>query len=584
MSSVRATFGLLLVCLAAKAGPMDARLLRLIEEDFAESMRRSPVWATERGDRRYDDRLEDASPEARAEWLEHSRRRLDAAREIEDAALEAANRTNRMLLVYELERRLSEARFHPEQMPITQMWGPQSWLPQMASRMSFTTPKHYDDYVTRLEQVPRYIDQVIANMRAGLAAGRVPPRIVVAPTAAQARLHANDAVKQDPTLHAMYPPFRKGEEDPATAQRARKAIVERVIPAFAKLADFLEKEYTPKCRDSIAAGDGIDGLAYYESRLRAHTTLSFTADEIHQRGLAEVKRIRGEMEALLREHDLPHKDDFAKFVEFLRTDPRFYFTEKEDLLAGYRDLCKRIDPQLPRLFGKLPRLTYGVRELPAYIAPASPTAYYYSGSLENGVPGYFMANTFRLDQRPKYEMAALTLHEAVPGHHLQIALAQEMDDLPEWRTTLGYTAFGEGWALYAERLGTEMDDVYRTPYDHFGRLSYEMWRAMRLVVDTGMHAKGWTRQQAIDFMLSNSSLTRQNVESEVNRYIAWPGQATAYKIGELLIRRMRRKAEAELGADFDVRAFHDTILEEGSIPLALLEERIEGWIASKSAR
>jgi uncharacterized protein (DUF885 family) len=574
---------LLLLAATAWAGPEDDKLLRLIDEQFEESMRRWPTWATERGDRRFDDQLADESPEARQQWIEHQRRRLAAAREIDSGKLTKANRTNLMLLRYELQKSLEEARFHAEQIPISQMWGPQRNLPQLASGISFTSPKHFDDYITRLESVPAYLDQVIANMRSGLAAGRVLPRLVVEPAVQQTRVHANASVRKDATLHAMYPPFKKGQENSPAAQRARVAIAKRVIPAFAKLAEFLETEYIPKCRDSIAARDGIDGIAYYESRLRAHTTLQISADEIHQRGLAEVKRIRAEMEALLQKHDLPHKDDFAKFTDFLRTDPQFYFTDKNDLLDGYRVICKRIDAHMPRLFGKLPRLSYGVREMPRFIAPASPTAYYYSGSLKNGIPGPFIANTFRLDQRPKYEMVALTLHEAVPGHHHQIALAQELDGLPEWRTTLGYTAFGEGWALYAERLGTEMKGLYATPYDHFGRLSYEMWRAMRLVVDTGIHAKGWPRTRAIEYMLANSALTKQNVAKEVDRYIAWPGQATAYKIGEMLIRRMRAKAEKELGAKFDLRAFHDTVLEEGSIPLPLLEERLNAWIASVSA-
>ncbi|MHC4938051.1 MAG: DUF885 domain-containing protein [Planctomycetota bacterium] len=572
---------LLLLAGVALAGPEDDKLLRLISEEFEETMRRWPTWATERGDRRYDDQLADVSPEARARWLEHARIRRDAARAIDPANLTKVNRTNRELLLYELDQRLGEAKFRREQMPITQMWGPQRELPQMASQMSFTAQKHYDDYITRLEKIPAYLDQIIANMRAGLAAGRTPPRRVVEPAVAQARAHADETVRKDPTLHATYPPFKK-KDNPA-AERARKVVVEKVIPAFAKLADFLEKEYVPNCRESIAAKDGADGVAYYDSVLKSHTTLPLTADVVHERGRAEVKRIRAEMEALIRKHALPHKDDFAKFVEFLRTDKRFYFTDKNDLLAGYRDISKRIDAQMPQLFGKLPRLSYGVREMPKFIAPASPTAYYYSGSLKTGVPGYFVANTFALDQRPKYEMVALTLHEAVPGHHHQIALAQELEGLPEWRTTLGYTAFGEGWALYAERLGMEMKDVYRTPYDHFGRLSYEMWRAMRLVVDTGLHAKDWSRQQAVDFMLANSALTRQNIEKEVDRYIAWPGQATAYKIGEMLIRRLRAKAEKELGKKFDVRAFHDTVLEEGSIPLPLLERRVEAWI-SRAAR
>jgi uncharacterized protein (DUF885 family) len=276
-------------------------------------------------------------------------------------------------------------------------------------------------------------------------------------------------------------------------------------------------------------------------------------------------------------------EDFHAFTERLRTDRSLYYTDAEDLLDGYRVIAKRIDAELPRFFGRLPRLPYGVKEMPAFIAPASPTAYYYRGSMANGIPGYFVANTFRLDQRPKYEMVALTLHEAVPGHHLQISLAQEMEGVPEWRSTLSFTAFVEGWALYAERLGVEMG-VYRTKDDNFGRLSYEMWRALRLVVDTGIHAKGWTRDQAVSYMLDNSALTRENVEREVDRYIAWPGQACAYKIGELKIRELRALAEHELGERFDLRAFHDMILGEGAIPLPLLEERAKAWTLSRKGK
>jgi len=578
---MRTVLALVLVATSSLAQtPEDEALQRLLADEFDSMMRAWPRWASERGDRRFDDQLEDASAKARLDRLEHSRLRRKSLAAIDTSKLSERNRANYALLDYELASRLRNAKFHSEQMPISQQNGPQIGLPQMASQLSITTPEQFANYVARLEAVPTLIDQFIANMRAGLAAGRVPPRLTVAPTAAQARQHATKVQIADPSLHAMYPPFKKEQIGTPIDKRARAAITSGVIPAFARLADFLEKEYIPKCRETIGAADGIDGLAYYESRLRHHTTLPLTADEIHATGEREVRRIRAEMETLIRKHDLPHKDDFAAFVNFLRTDPRFYFTDKRDLLAGYRDICKRIDANMPALFGRLPRLPYGVREMPGFMAASAPTAYYYSGSLKNGIPGYFVANTFRLDQRPKYEMVSLTLHEAVPGHHHQNALVEEIEGQPEWRQTLGYTAFGEGWALYAERLGTEMKDVYRTPYDHFGRLSYEMWRAMRLVVDTGIHAKGWTRKQAVDFMLANSALTEKNVNSEVDRYIAWPGQATAYKIGELWIRRLRSKAESELGTRFDLRSFHDTVLAEGAIPLPVLEERINAWIAS----
>jgi len=556
----------------------DKTVERIMNVELYELMKRSPRWATSRGDHRFDTKLETEANKARLHSAEFARRHIGIVRKLDPEKLSARNRVNAFLIQFECEKRLATAKFLPYQTAITQMWGVQRGLPQLPSRITFDSKQRYDDYLTRLSLVPGLIDQVIANLREGVAAGRTPPRIVVAPTIAQARHHGGDKFTANPELHAMWPPFTKKQEPWVDQERARELIVTKVAPAFTKLADFLEKEYLPQCRESIAASEGVDGLAYYESRLKNHTTLPLSADEIHTTGLAEVKRIRAEMEALLQKHDLPHKDDFAKFVNFLRTDPQFYFTDKRELLAGYRDIAKRIDANMPTLFRMLPRLPYGVKEMPGFIAAASPTAYYYSGSLKTGKPGYFVANTYNLDQRPKYEMVALTLHEAVPGHHHQISLAQEAEGVHEWRTTLSYTAFGEGWALYAERLGEEMKDVYRTPYDRFGRLSYEMWRAMRLVVDTGIHAKQWKRQRAIDFMLANSALTEVNIAREVDRYIAWPGQATAYKIGELWIRRLRAEAEKELGDAFDLRAFHDTLLAVGSVPLPLLERRVRAWI------
>ena len=573
---------LLLLVSPLAAQDADARLLRLLADDLDERMRLSPTWATVRGDRRFDDRLGDEGPEARAAWLEHTRMRLKALAEIDAAALSPANRTNAGLFRYELEQRLEAARFHPEQMEVTQLSGPQQDLPQLPGRISFTERKHFEDYLKRLEQVPRYLDQVEANLRAGLAAGRTPPRVTLGDAAVQALDNGTEAQERDPTLHPMYPPFPDASHP--LAEPAKALIREKVVPAFRRFGTFLRDEYIPKCRASTAAKDGVDGIDFYRSRLRHHTTLDLTAEEIHATGLAEVARIPAEMMTVIPRTDFPGRDAlegdalFRAFTEYLRTDPRFYFTDKEDLLRGYRDIAKRVDAWMPRLFSRLPRLSYGVKEMPAFIATSAPTAYYYSGSLRNGVPGNFVANTFRLDQRPKYEMVPLTLHEAVPGHHHQIALAQEMEGLPEWRTVLSYTAFGEGWALYAERLGLEMGDLLADPYDDFGRLSFEMWRALRLVVDTGLHAMGWSRERAIELMLANSALTRTNVEREVDRYISWPGQATAYKIGELKIRELRARAEKELGDRFDLRAFHDMLLEEGSIPLPLLEQNTLAWI------
>ena len=578
---MRRLAGLLLACVAAAAPDANTRLERLLQEDLDAQMHHRPTRATGRGDRRFDDRLEDRSAAARRSWIEHLQLRLKALGEIDRSLLTRANRTNASLLEYELNRRLETAAFKPWQMPVSQLGGPQHELPQLPSRANYETHRHFGDYLQRLQQVPRYLDQVIADMREGLAEKRTPPRVTMGAAAEQALGSGTEAQRKDPTLHPMYPPFPGWMAKGPMAAHAREIISTQVVPAFRKLGVFLRDEYIPNCRETIAASRSVDGPEWYKSRLRFHTTLDLSADEIHERGLAEVKRIRAEMMKVIAETDFGRKDDFDAFVAYLRTDPRFYPKTADELLDGYRALAKRIDAYMPRLFGKLPRLAYGVKEMPHFIAPAGTTAYYDSGSLKTGTPGYFVANTFRLDQRPKYEMIALTLHEAVPGHHHQIALAHEMEGAPEWRTVLWYSAFGEGWALYSERLGLEMGDLMKDPYDRFGGLSYEMWRAMRLVVDTGLHAKDWTRVQAIDFMLKNSALTRQNVEKEVDRYIAWPGQATAYKIGELLIRRLRAKAKDDLGEDFDLRAFHDMILAKGSIPLPLLEKRALAWIAER---
>jgi len=573
LPSPAALICLLLLAVPARAGDdADAKVLALLQEDFEEAIRTNPTWASSRGDRRFDDMLEDESLEAIRDRLEHAKMRLDALLAI-DGPLSPGMRTNAALLEHQLRERIARAAFHPEQSPVTQLGGPQRDLVELPSQLSFVTEKHFADYITRLEKVPAYLDQVTENMRAGLAAGRTPPRVTLAQAAEQALVNGTEAQAENPRLHPMYPPFPTA--DHPLAPRADAAISKKVVPAFRKFGEFLRDEYIPHCRESIGASESVDGIAWYRMQLRHHTTLDLSPDEIHELGLSEVKRIKAEMVALIGPDE-----DFHAFTEHLRTDRTLYYMDAEDLLAGYRDIAKRADAELPRFFGRLPRLPYGVKEMPAFIAPASPTAYYYRGSMRNGVPGYFVANTFRLDQRPKYEMVALTLHEAVPGHHLQIALAQEMEGLPEWRKTLSFTAFVEGWGLYAERLGIEMG-LYRTKDDDFGRLSYEMWRALRLVVDTGIHAKGWKRDRAIEYMLGNSALTRQNVEREVDRYIAWPAQACAYKIGELKIRELRALAERELGEKFDVRAFHDMILAEGAIPLPLLEERTKAWIRDR---
>ena len=586
--------------------PGDLRVGELLAEDYEAQKQFNPLFASGVGDRRFDDRLPDLSAKAREAWLADAAARLAALDAIEAPGLSAANVVNAALLRYELRQRIDGARFNGWQIEVTPLSGPQQSLPQLPDNLTFTTREQLEDYAARLEGIPAYLSQIVINMRAGLAAENTPPNIVMGNVAAQALAQGDERFERDPEAHSMFRPFVGAAPD--LAERGRNAIRSSVAPAFRAFGEFLRDEYVPGCRQTLAAKDLPGGMEFYNFQIRRQTTTQLLADQIHQIGNREVARIRAEMMEVIARSDFAGKNEpdetkrFAAFVEYLRTAKRFYFDEPEQLLAAYRDIAKRVDGDLPRLFGRLPQLPYGVREMPRFMAPSSPTAYYYPGSMKNGVAGFFVANTYRLDQRPKYEMIPLTLHEACPGHHLQIALAQELKEqgLPEWRTTADYTAFVEGWALYSERLGFEMGDsprtgsaasgysggrgMYEDPYDDFGRLSYEMWRAMRLVVDTGIHAMGWSRERAVQFMLANSALTEENINREVDRYIAWPGQALGYKIGELRIRDLRAEAEGALGDRFDVRAFHDVVLGQGAVPLEVLAAQVRAWVETEQRR
>ncbi|MEC9466417.1 MAG: DUF885 domain-containing protein [Myxococcota bacterium] len=583
----------------ALAPEPDAALNALLDEDFEFTMRAYPTWASMLGDRRFDRDLTDNSPQGIAARLDSTRARLARAQALDASLLTETGKTNHALLVYELEKTLKRAAFHPEHIPLTQMGGPHTSLPQLPNRLTFTTVKHFEDYVERLAKIPAYLDQTQLHMQAGLAANNTPPQVVMAGVPKQFESQTQQAFKEDPTTHPLYKPFLKADVEPALKARAANLIQREIIPAFERLGEFTREVYIPGCRQSIGASEGPWGPDFYAFRLANYTTLPLTAREIHETGLQEVARIRAEMMATIARSDFANPDNlsgdalFDAFVHYLRTDTRFYYTSAEDMLRDYSHIAKEMDAVLPKLFGKLPRLPYGIKPMPDYIAASAPTAYYYQGSVKNGVSGTFIVNTSQLQQRPKYEMKALTYHESVPGHHLQIALSQELEEagLHRWRELSGYTVFVEGWGLYSERLGLEVGGsqgsergFYEDPYDDFGRLSYEMWRALRLVVDTGIHAFGWQRQRAIEFMLANSALTQKNIENEVDRYIAWPGQAVAYKTGELRIRAMRARAEETLGAQFDIRGFHDAVLEVGAIPLSVLEKRIDAWIAQQAAK
>ena len=393
-------------------------------------------------------------------------------------------------------------------------------------------------------------------------------------------------VPDDPTESAMYAPFRempssisKGEQNALRAEYSR-LYREFVAPAYAELHTFLERIYIPGCRTSIGYSDLPDGKRWYAYEVEGYTTTKMSPEEIFAIGKEEVASIRQEMRDVVAASDFD--GDLEEYEEFLRTDPQFYYDDPEELLRGYRDICKRADPALAKLFGYLPRMPYGVIPIPDYMAKSQTTAYYSGGSIETGRPGYFYANTWDLASRPKWEMEPLALHEAVPGHHLQISIAAELDDLPKWRRRGGYTAYVEGWGLYSESLGEEMG-FYTTTSTKYGQLSYQMWRAVRLVVDVGIHHKGWSRQQAIDYFRSNSGKSLHDIEVEIDRYIVWPGQALAYKIGERKIVELRKRARTKLDDAFDIRDFHDEILGDGPMPLDLLEKKIDAWIVGGGA-
>jgi uncharacterized protein (DUF885 family) len=462
-------------------------------------------------------------------------------------------------------------------MPVDQMDGIQQNAAEILSLMPHETVADYEDMLARLEALPAAVEQTLALLQDGLKRGYTPPKITLRDVPKQLA----DLVPAEPMASALLQPFTAfpagfPEADRARlTDRAKSVYSSAVAPAFQKLHAYLAGTYIPACRESIAASALPNGAANYAFRVRLETTTSLTPQQIHEIGLAEVKRIHAEMEKLIAATGF--KGSFHEFTEFLRTDPRFYYDKPEDLVNGYRIIAKRIDPELAGLFGKLPRLPYGITPIPEFKAPSQTTAYYQAGAAKVGRPGWYFVNTYKLEARPKWEMEALSLHESVPGHHLQISLAQELEGVPEFRRHAGYTAFVEGWGLYAESLGEEIG-MYKDPYSKFGQLAYEMWRAVRLVVDTGMHMMGWTRQQAIDYFRENTGKTDQDVISEIDRYIVWPGQALAYKIGQLKIRELRKEAERRLGAKFDERRFHDAVLENGALPLNILEAHMKKWV------
>lgn len=566
----------LLAVLPVRATPEDEKFTALIDRIWAWNMEQFPEWATYLGKREGLDRWTDKSPEALEVREEQERKFLAELEAIHADQLSENWRLDYELLLRDFREDVEGQQFPAELLALTQLGGVHTSIPELMEVVPAETPEDFDAILARLNSVPRRIDQDIELLKRGLDAGVTPPRVTLAALPEQL-----DALVSDDTLeNPILAPFRKDTplmSDDAKKEyqdKAVKVLRESVLPALKKFRAFVNETYIPGTRETIGMSEMPNGQAWYAHRAKRSTTTNLTPKEIHEIGLAEVERIEAEMDAVAKRAGFENRKAFAKH---LQTDPKYFAKTEDELLMGYRDIAKRADAELPRLFGRLPRLPYGVKPIPAFKADAAPAAYYYSGSIEAQRPGYFMANTSNLEKRPKWQMEALTLHEAVPGHHLQLALAWELDEKPELLRERGYTAFIEGWGLYAESLGKEMG-FYTDPASDFGRLTFEIWRACRLVVDTGLHALGWTREQAIDFMTEHSAMSSHDIKVEVDRYIVMPGQALAYKVGELKIKELRKRAEEALGEDFDLRGFHDTVLEAGAVPLDVLEQRVNDWI------
>ena len=502
---------------------------------------------------------------------------LDELDAVDVEALGDQDRINYQIFRSQLEDRITDFRYGAHQIPFNADSGFHVYLPRLAKNVPLHTTSDFDNYIARLRGIGTYFDQHIENMRAGIARGMVLPRAVLAgydgTMSSQIVADAGESLFFEPFVE--FPSTLPESEHERLRRQGAAAITDVVVPAYERLLAFFLDEYVPAARETLGASHLPDGEAYYAYRVRHFTTLDLTPRQVHEIGLAEVARIRGEMDAIIE--SVGFEGSFADFLEFLRTDPRFYAETPEELLKEAAYLAKSMDAQLPKLFKTLPRLPYGVAPVPDHIAPKYTGGRYVGAAKGSTEPGYYWVNTYKLDSRPLYTLPSLTLHEAVPGHHLQNALNNEREDLPNFRQYSYISAFGEGWGLYSEWLGLEAG-FYLDPYENFGRLTYEMWRAARLVVDTGVHAMGWSRQQVIDYLAANTALSLHECTTETDRYISWPAQALAYKIGELKIKELRRTAEAALGEAFDVREFHDAVLLNGSVPLPVLEQEIERFI------
>jgi uncharacterized protein (DUF885 family) len=566
----------------ALAAPSDD-LKRVMDEHWAWFLQSNPIYATVLGTRTYDDRIGDISLAEADRQAKQAQAFIDRLKAIPDAQLSPDERTNKGVLTRLLTEQVEGNRYGQRQMLFTTYYGWHQGFAGMADNVPLRTKADFTSYLTRLGQYPAYNREAIRITRDAVKQGYTQPCVAMGGF----EKTITGVITDDPTKSRFYAPFLGAKPADVTAAewaqmqaRAKTLVTDTLNPEYRSFHQIYTTEIAPKCRKTVGASAMPGGADWYAFRARSETTTDLTPEQIHQLGLKEVARIRAEMEQVAKSAGYPSRE---AFIQELRTNPKYYAKTPEELLAAASLQAKRIDGMLPQYFGRLPKLPYGVKAIPAETAEGTTTAYAQSGSLASGIASQYYVNTSKLDQRPLWELAALTPHEAAPGHLFQLGLQQELE-LPEFRKhQASFTAYVEGWALYTERLGIEMG-LYDTPEKQMGRLSYEMWRASRLVVDTGLHAKGWSKDQAVKFMTDNTALSAANIDAEVNRYISWPGQALGYKIGELKIRELRARAETALGPKFDLRRFHDAVLGQGAVPLDVLEAQIDGWIATERNR
>jgi len=570
-----------MVLLASSALLADAssEFSTLLDDHWEWQMATSPVMASMLGDRRFNDQWGDGSLKGTEKQNQDTREFLRRVYAIDKNALSADDQLNHELFRRQLQENVDEHQFNAHLMPFAHRGGIQN-LENITNQLRLVTVEDYEDWLARVQKIDDLIDQTIELAEEGRKRGVIPPKILMQRIPDQLALQVVEYANESPLFKAFE---NMPDSIPAAdRERLRSAVTDSleddILPAYRKLDKYFNQKYLPAARDSIGLSALPNGSLWYEHLARSFTTTHMTPDDIHRIGLDEVKRIRDEMKQVIVE--VGFEGSFEEFLVFLRTDPQFYYDNPEDLYQAYLATSKRIDPELVKLFGLLPRMPYGVKPIPDAVAPDTTTAYYSRPAADGSRAGIYWVNLYRPEVRPKYEIEVLSVHEAMPGHHLQISLQQELGDMPPFRRFLGFTAFVEGWGLYSERLGYDLG-LYEDPYSRFGQLTYDMWRAVRLVVDTGMHYKGWTRQQAIDFFKDNAAKAEHDIVNEIDRYLLMPGQALAYKIGQLKILALRDRAERQLGDDFDIRAFHDHLLGAGALPLDLLEQRMDTWLADR---